>query len=447
MMNDERGTMNALLAEEVPTPDTRHPIPSILLDVMPAAGADGLIEIPIAVTGKWKRGEMEFSNTSDDLAAMAANFKKRKNGEINIDYDHASEMPEVARGGPVPSAGRILKMRSNGALYASVEFTARALELIKAKEYRFVSPAIGYGVKDKQSGEDQGTTLTSLALTNRPFLEELPPLRLSEISGETRNSKNETRTNQAVEGAKHDRMNARGAAGENTMLKPKKIEAGEHAGKYGCYEGDALVGVMEEADLPVVHDGRFSDESFAAFLTDVGIPKEAHTPDKLKAMLMAGEAAQARAQAEDSRRLLLTEVIEGGKVNAVFAANYLAERKITPEDFKAGIAAERRVDGAIQAGKLLPRHRGEGIRLVLMETDSFKPFKAFIEEGRPLVNLNPKGLAVSGSSGNATTDLVNLAKARMAEKNVPYSQALTEVSRENPQLAREHRERVTGGEK
>jgi hypothetical protein len=163
---------------------TSHPIPSILLDAMPAAGADGLVEIPIAITGAWKRGEIEFSITKEDLARMAANFKRRKNGEINVDYDHASEMPEVAKGGPVPSAGRIVGMRSNGALHASIEFTARALELIKAKEYRFVSPAIAWGVKDKATGEDQGTTLTSLALTNRPFLEELPPIRLSEIGSE-----------------------------------------------------------------------------------------------------------------------------------------------------------------------------------------------------------------------------------------------------------------------
>jgi len=161
-----------------------QPIPSILLDTMPAAGADGLIEIPIAITGAWKRGEAEFSITKEDLARMAANFKRRKNGEINVDYDHASEMPEVARGGPVPSAGRILKLRSNGALYAGIEFTARALELIKNREYRFVSPAIAWGVKDKTTGDDQGTTLTSLALTNRPFLEDLPPIKLSEIGSE-----------------------------------------------------------------------------------------------------------------------------------------------------------------------------------------------------------------------------------------------------------------------
>ena len=164
---------------EVPESETR--LQMIMLDALPAADGAGLIEIPIAVTGQWKRGGEGFEITSADLQRMAANFGKRKNGEINIDYDHASEMPEVARGGPIPSAGRIVKLRSNGALHALIEFTPRALELIRNREYRFVSPAIHYQAQDKATGEIQGATLTSLALTNRPFLEELPPIKLSEI--------------------------------------------------------------------------------------------------------------------------------------------------------------------------------------------------------------------------------------------------------------------------
>jgi hypothetical protein len=87
----------------------------------------------------------------------------------------------------------IVDSKSLGVLLAKLEFTARALELIRNKEYRYVSPAIDYGARDKLTGESQGTTLTSLALTNRPFLEELPAIHLSEIDRETRNSKIENR--------------------------------------------------------------------------------------------------------------------------------------------------------------------------------------------------------------------------------------------------------------
>src|SRR5438876_7086908 len=70
-------------------------------------GAQELYEIPIALTGRWVKGGREFSITSRDLEAMARNFEKRKNDQVVIDYEHASEAPEVALGGPVPAAGWI----------------------------------------------------------------------------------------------------------------------------------------------------------------------------------------------------------------------------------------------------------------------------------------------------------------------------------------------------
>src|SRR6516164_1853570 len=73
-------------------------------------------EIPIVVTGTWVKNSHKFSITADDLAAMVANFDKRKNDQVVIDYEHASEQPEVARGGPVPAAGWIHSLTLTPAL-------------------------------------------------------------------------------------------------------------------------------------------------------------------------------------------------------------------------------------------------------------------------------------------------------------------------------------------
>jgi len=176
-------------------------------------GGKEFYEIPIALTGRWVKGGREFSITSDDLAAMARNFEKRKNDQVVIDYEHASEAPEVALGGPVPAAGWIheLRVRSSGfavrssefgvgssgselrnsklrnselrnCLTALVEWTKEAFGLIKSGAYRFFSPAIDWNYRDKATGEPQGATLTSGALTNHPFLEELPPIMLTDLS-------------------------------------------------------------------------------------------------------------------------------------------------------------------------------------------------------------------------------------------------------------------------
>ena len=58
--------------------------------------------------------------------------------------------------------------------------TERARELLKSREYRYISPAVDWAAQNKRTGKPQGTTLTSVALTNRPFLEELPQIRLSD---------------------------------------------------------------------------------------------------------------------------------------------------------------------------------------------------------------------------------------------------------------------------
>src|SRR5439155_4441100 len=160
-------------------------------------GGKEFYEIPIALTGRWVKGGREFSITSDDLAAMARNFEKRKNDQVVIDYEHASEAPEVALGGPVPAAGWIHELslvpgpssfvkdngqRTRDTLTALVEWTKEAFGLIKSGAYRFFSPSIDWNYRDKATGEPQGATLTSGALTNHPFLEELPPIMLTDLS-------------------------------------------------------------------------------------------------------------------------------------------------------------------------------------------------------------------------------------------------------------------------
>ncbi|MGH9445487.1 MAG: phage protease, partial [Terriglobia bacterium] len=157
-----------------------------------------LREIAIAVPGSWVKGDHSFSISKDDMSDMARNFDKRKNSMIPIDYEHASEMPEVAKGGAVPAAGWIHALRlgnreqgtgngsnheprtTNHCLQALVEWTPQAEEMLRTGQYRFFSPAIDWGAKDKETGEPQGATLTSGALTNHPFLEELPPIMLSD---------------------------------------------------------------------------------------------------------------------------------------------------------------------------------------------------------------------------------------------------------------------------
>lgn len=151
--------------------------------------AQSLTELAIAVTGSWVKDGHRFSITKEDLDDIVKNFDKRGNGEVVCDFEHASERPEVARGGPVLAAGWINSVEARAGddggttLFANVDFTAEAKKFLKDKKYKYFSPAIDWGATDKKTGKSKGATLTSGALTNHPFLEELPAIQLSEKGG------------------------------------------------------------------------------------------------------------------------------------------------------------------------------------------------------------------------------------------------------------------------
>jgi hypothetical protein len=145
---------------------------------------DGVLKrIPLALMGRFVKGGQKFSITRETLAQIVRNFRKRLAPTV-IDYEHASEHPEDAAGGPVPAAGWIKTVDdapdSNGVLWGQAEFTPRAQRMIADKEYQYFSPCINWGARDKHTGEPQGATLNSAALTNRPFLEGLPAIAMSD---------------------------------------------------------------------------------------------------------------------------------------------------------------------------------------------------------------------------------------------------------------------------
>ena len=353
-------------------------LPDVLLDQVLAADGAGLVEIPIAVTGAWKRGSSEFSLTQDDLGRMAANFKKRKNGEINVDYDHASEMTDVARGGPIPSAGRILKMRSNGALYAGIEFTARALDLIRNKEYRYVSPAIDWSATDKQTGNPQGTTLTSLALTNRPFLEELPPIRLSEITGADRNSKLEIRNS--------ERENDQG--GNMEALTATKLSEG----KFQIVRGAEVLGSVDIAEPASPKP----EEIVATFTEKIGA--KGKTEVEIKQLVESGVKFTGREAQDAAFKLLATECVKDGKLDREKMKVLARDQKATVEQFFTFEDAWGKVDAAVKVGKVLPKSREHALRIALSDAPAFD---ALMADAKPIVPLQATGLAGEGVPGGA----------------------------------------------
>lgn len=130
---------------------------------------------PVALEGTWK-GHANGAFTLDTRALEQVRINFDTLGlDVVVDYEH-----QTLSGAEAPAAGWIkhpggLKVK-DGELLARIEWTPRAKEQIDAGEYRYLSPVLSPHDVDPKSGEDVGWVLHSVALTNTPFLAELPPI-------------------------------------------------------------------------------------------------------------------------------------------------------------------------------------------------------------------------------------------------------------------------------
>lgn len=94
-------------------------------------------------------------------------FEQKKN-ETVIDYEHQTLKDVIA-----PAAAWIKKLENRGknGLWAEVEWTPRALEFVKNKEYRYLSPVIF-----SRKSDGRAIILHSCGLTNTPAIDGMEPI-------------------------------------------------------------------------------------------------------------------------------------------------------------------------------------------------------------------------------------------------------------------------------
>lgn len=84
----------------------------------------------------------------------------RNGADLPVDYEHQSELSDGKATGPIPAAGWVkeLATRPDG-IWGRIEWTARARELIAAKEYRYISPVFEYDATSKAVNRLKGAGL------------------------------------------------------------------------------------------------------------------------------------------------------------------------------------------------------------------------------------------------------------------------------------------------
>lgn len=127
-----------------------------------------------------------FAFTPEVFAELTANFAATANGRVPVDYEHTSEvLPENAAQEGVPAVAWVVALDDRGpeGLWGAFEWVdAQAVEYVRAKRYLYLSPAVRFDATHRESGESIGARLTSVALTNHPFLDGMAPLTASETA-------------------------------------------------------------------------------------------------------------------------------------------------------------------------------------------------------------------------------------------------------------------------
>ncbi len=148
-------------------------------------------------------GLKPFAFTRPDLEAMVANLQAHQsfaagddgvgtNNVIPWDFNHASEANPTAGNLPAegaPSQGWTLDMKiRNGAdgkaeLWALTNFLEPARGYVKAERYQWASVAVTFNAIQPETGQNVGALVTSIALTNTPFVEGMQRLVASKQGG------------------------------------------------------------------------------------------------------------------------------------------------------------------------------------------------------------------------------------------------------------------------
>jgi phage I-like protein len=284
-------------------------------DLSSSAPPEWVMLIPAGeFSGRDGRGPFRLNDAARVIAATEA---LGLTAGVPIDYDHATDFA-APKGRPAPAAGWIRKLQErDGALWGNVDWTPHGATAITSREYRYISPVFQY------SPDGAVTRLLRAGLTNNPNL------YLTAISARA-----------ALLTAPH----SEGDQAMDTLLQElcEMLGLDDDASPE---EALATVRALRDASADDDEDGERN-----------GAPGDGGTDNGAASAMQAGVAADpARYVAVAQFQRVL------GELNQMRAE-------------RASERAERAVDDAIKAGKLIPAQRQWAISYCQAD---FKGFAAF----------------------------------------------------------------------
>lgn len=358
-------------------------------------------------------------------------IKNLSAGTDPVDYDHFSTRPHSER--LTPDAGKAagwihgLQKRSGGReLWALVEWTKNAAELIRNKEYRFISPTIVPNFPDStEEGKSLGTKMVAMALTNLPFLrmapislsadDETDILQLAQVSV----SEWQTRISEAF----YNKFNSSFDMGAYIVDYFDNYVICRKDGKLWKIpvEVDKQLNVSfgEPAEVIVNYKELSSDQGD----TTMSDPKPAAlSPEVIQLQAdMAAMGQKVQAQATE--------------LSTVIAENKDLKQRLAKKD------AEQKVDGLIRSGKLLPKQKEWAESYALSDSDGFDKFAQTLDVQVQLNKEHGHGKEVKSRETDPESDAAVIAEFSklvndmVANEKISFSEAMKKAQEQKPELA------------
>jgi len=163
-------------ASEIKAP---HKFMGAIADLYSIDPDENTCEIEVLKVGEWLHpiyGELLI--TQEQLQRYKENFDKGIRKGLPIDIEHKTDEGAV---------GWVKELRAKpGVLTALVEWTEEGVQLIKNKKYKFFSAEFTDFYEDPKTGEEFRDVMIGGAITNRPFMQNLQEIVLSEKYAETK---------------------------------------------------------------------------------------------------------------------------------------------------------------------------------------------------------------------------------------------------------------------
>lgn len=375
--------------------------------------------IQVAKLGKFRHPVYgKFAVTDQTFQEFISNFEAGiPTAELPVDFDHAPEYR-----GDTRACGWIKKLEADGGeLWATVEWTWVGAYAIREREYQYISPTwkLKYTSDD---GTARGAVLFGVALTNRPFFEQMAVVSLSQSFSRGQFA------------AEDDTAITPDPADPNPSDSPAAMELSQIIQVFGLpaetTEEQALAFMRDNAALAQV------SEVFG--LTDA-------TPDQILAAAREAKDKAEKAPADDEVVVTASKLSElETKANAgEKAAQDLKVIQDERADEKFNAAFDKALENGCVDAKPETRERFRKI----FDNDQALGLET-LSSLQPIVNVDPSGTAGGAGGGNATAEehatykvegsdavideegleLDRKAKAYAAEHNIDYVEAYHRVA-------------------